>query len=95
MIGTALKRIRTIFDYSAAEMSEQLGISRSYLSEIENNSKQPSIRLLERYSEVTGIRLSSIMLLSEQFGEVDFELERKITSRILNSLIEKMAVMEE
>lgn len=42
MIGDILKRTRTIYGYKASEMSEMLQISKSYLSEIENNKKQPS-----------------------------------------------------
>ena len=93
MIGTALKRIRLIFDYSALEMSSMLGISRSYLSEIENNTKQPTMRILERYADMTGIKLSSIMLLAERYDEESEEAEaRFLTSKILNSVIENMAV---
>ena len=42
MIGDVLKRTRIIYGYKASEMSSELGISASYLSEIENNKKQPS-----------------------------------------------------
>lgn len=95
MIGTALKRIRLIFDYSASEMSSLLGISRSYLSEIENNAKQPTMRILERYAEATGIKLSSIMLLAEQYDEEsDGGKARALTSKVLNSVIESMAASD-
>ena len=43
MIGDVLKRTRIIYGYKASEMSSELGISASYLSEIENNKKQPSL----------------------------------------------------
>ena len=70
-----------------------LGISRSYLSEIENNTKQPTMRILERYADMTGIKLSSIMLLAERYDEESEEAEaRFLTSKILNSVIENMAV---
>ena len=65
MIGDVLKRTRTIYGYKANEMSSALGISASYLSEIENNKKQPSLELLEKYADIYGIRLSSLILLSE------------------------------
>ena len=39
MIGEVLQRMRKIYGYKAIEMSEKLGISNSYLSEIENNKK--------------------------------------------------------
>ena len=47
MIGDMLKRTRIIYGYKASEMSSELGISASYLSEIENNKKQPSLELLQ------------------------------------------------
>ena len=54
MIGDILKRTRTIYGYKASELSELLGISKSYLSEIENNKKQPSLILLsENYEEAS------------------------------------------
>ena len=65
MIGDVLKRIRIIYGYKASEMSSELGISASYLSEIENNKKQPSLELLQKYADIYGIRLSSLILLSE------------------------------
>ena len=46
MIGDVLKRTRAIYGFKASEMSSILGISASYLSEIENNKKQPSLELL-------------------------------------------------
>ncbi len=95
MIGTALKRVRTIFDYSASEMSELLGISRSYLSEIETNAKKPPMRLLEQYSKVTGIKVSSLMLLAEQYdSEVNDSgnMAKITTAKLLNSLLENMAM---
>ena len=69
MIGDVLKRMRIIYRYKASEMSSELGISASYLSEIENNKKQPSLDLLQKYADIYGIRLSSLILLSENMDE--------------------------
>lgn len=69
MIGDILKRTRTIYGYKASEMSELLQISKSYLSEIENNKKQPSLELLKRYSEIYDMKLSSLILLSENYDD--------------------------
>ena len=71
MIGDVLKRTRAIYGYKATEMSSQLGISVSYLSEIENNKKQPSLALLEKYANIYGIRLSSLILLSENIEDAE------------------------
>lgn len=69
MIGDVLQRLRKIYGYKAVEMSENLGISKSYLSEIENNKKQPSLSLLGMYADIFEIKTSSLVMLSEQFDE--------------------------
>ncbi len=73
MIGDILKRLRTIYGYKANEMSTTLGISSSYLSELENNKKQPSLEILRKYSDIYGIKLSSLILLSENLDEAEKE----------------------
>lgn len=71
LIGDVLKKTRVIYGYTASELSSLLTISKSYLSEIENNKKQPSLDLLRKYSEIYGIKLSSLILLSEKIEEYD------------------------
>lgn len=67
MLGDTLRRLRGIYGYSAREMSALLGISNSYLSEIEHGKKQPSIEMLAKYSDVFGIRVSSLLRFSESY----------------------------
>ena len=55
MIGDVLKRMRIIYGYKAKDLSSELGVSASYLSEIENNKKQPSLELLQKYADIFGI----------------------------------------
>lgn len=62
MIGDVLKRTRAIYGLEATEMSELLEISKSYLSEIENNKKKPSLELLEKYSNLWQIIIIDIVI---------------------------------
>lgn len=39
------------------KFAESIGISRTYLSYIENNRKSPSIKTLEKLAELTGTKL--------------------------------------
>lgn len=71
MIGDVLKRTRAIYGYKAKEMSAMLGISSSYLSEIENNKKKPTLDILEKYAEIYDIKLSSLILLAESIDEAE------------------------
>lgn len=71
MLGNTLKRLRGIYGYSAKEMSELLGISSSYLSEIENGKKKVSMNLLDRYSELFGLRVSTLVRFSEDYEDAE------------------------
>lgn len=91
MIGDILKRTRTIYGYKASDMSELLQISKSYLSEIENNKKQPSLELLEKYSEIYEMKLSSLILLSENYDDANKNNKGdKFIRNMMIKLIEKM-----
>lgn len=95
MIGPTLKKLRHIYGYTAADLSEKLGVSKSHLSEIENG-KEPSLELLRRYSDVMGIKLSSLMLLSERYEEAEAmgkgdELTRKLMSRLIDMMAKGLA----
>ena len=91
MIGDILKRTRTIYGYKAYELSKLLGISKSYLSEIENNKKKPSLELLEKYSEIYDMKLSSLILLSESYEEASKSNKSdRFIRNLMIKLIEKM-----
>ena len=67
MIHDALRLLRSFHGMSQIALAKRLGISNSYLSEIESGKKKDGITvdLLTRYSEVFGIPVSSLMLFSE------------------------------
>lgn len=43
-MGETLKLLRIFFGYKSVELTKKLGISQSFLSEIENNKKKSNIR---------------------------------------------------
>jgi len=78
--------MRVFHDLKQKELAEKLGISTSHLSEIESAKKTPTLQLLERYSEVFDVPVSSIMFFSENIdGEsVAIGKTRKfVSSKIL------------
>lgn len=91
MIGTTLKKLRYIYGYTAVDLSKELGISKSHLSEIENG-KEPSLEVLKRYSEIMGIKLSSLILLSEQYDNAEANNKSdEFTKKLMNRLIDSMS----
>lgn len=65
MLNEALKQIRKFHKLKQNQLAEKLGISTSYLSEIESNQKNVSIELLQKYAAVFSIPASSLMMFSE------------------------------
>ena len=68
MLSQALRLIRTFHDLKQVEAAELLGISKSYLSEIESGLKAPTLQLVERYAEAFEIPASSILFFSENIN---------------------------
>ena len=46
-------------------MAKKLNISQSFLSEVENGKKNATLELLNQYSKVLNIKVSTIVLLAE------------------------------
>ncbi|HHY0837654.1 MULTISPECIES: helix-turn-helix transcriptional regulator [Bacillus cereus group] len=45
---------------SQEKLAEQVGLSRTYISEIENNKKQPNVKLAIKIAKVLGTSVESI-----------------------------------
>ena len=89
MLGNTLKRLRGIYGYSAKEMSELLGISSSYLSEIENGKKKVSMDLLDRYSELFSLRVSTLVRFSEDYEDAELNnAGQKFITSLMSKVIE-------
>jgi transcriptional regulator with XRE-family HTH domain len=65
MLHEALRLIRAYHDISQTLLCRELGISNSYLSELESGKKQPTLDILQRYSDRFGIPVSSLLFFSE------------------------------
>ncbi len=83
--GTIIKLLRTAEDTSQLTLAERLGVSRAYLSQVENNRKQPSLLFLKEVSKTFGVPLALLVI-----GENDLDSEvynelRKILGDILSA----------
>lgn len=85
MIGRALKQLRAFHRLSQKDLASQLGISGSYLSEIENETKKPSLEIIEQYSSIFKVPASSILYFSENLNEKPNSRNR-IAGKILKML---------
>ena len=67
----ALKLVRQFHNLSLTELAERLGVSKSYLSQIEHGHKKPSLDLLEAYASAFKMPLSHLLLFAENVGATD------------------------
>ncbi len=89
MLNQALRLVRVYHDLSQTQLSYELGISNSFLSEIESGRKQPSLDLLTRYSSKFDIPVSSLLFFSEQLDR------NKPTDKIRVTLAKKVVSLLE
>jgi len=85
MLGEALRLIRVFHDCKPSELAAALGLSASYLSEIENGKKTPSMDVLQKYADYFDTTLSAIMFFSEDIAKVK-PTKAAITKKLIKFL---------
>lgn len=72
MYHRALKLLRLYHRMSQVQLAKEIGLSRSFVSELESDSgKKPSIDVLERYAAFFNIPVSSLLLFAERSTSPD------------------------
>jgi transcriptional regulator with XRE-family HTH domain len=86
----ALKLIRQYHRLSQVELAEKLGLSKSFISELEKSGgKKPSVDVLERYAAHFRIPLSSLLLFAERAEVSDFnERSRELVADKVLKMLE-------
>ncbi len=95
MYDRALKTIRQYHKLSQAEMAAQIGISRSYLNEIERDRKEPSLDILKKYATRFDLPLSSLMLFAEQAQDSHYDRARVFFADKVLKMLEWVAKDED
>ena len=65
MFGQALKLLRRHHGLNQSTLATKLGVSRSYISELESDNRTPSLDLLNRYAVIFDIPVSSLVFFAE------------------------------
>jgi transcriptional regulator with XRE-family HTH domain len=92
MLNEALRLIRIFHDMKSADLASELGISKSYLSEIERGKKQPSVKLINKYSEVFEVKPSAIMFFSEEIE--NNSLKNKVKNKLRFKMLSFLQAVE-
>ena len=88
MLNEALRLIRVYHDFKQKDLADRLGISNSYLSEIETGNKTPTLEIIEKYAEVFKMPSSSILFFSEHLnaGEKSNTVRKQVSQKVLKIL---------
>ena len=60
-LGENLKRIRTEKDISQVDVSRSLGVSRGFVSNIENGKTNPTLSTITRIAEALGVSVDELL----------------------------------
>lgn len=59
MDGNKIKQLRTKQGYSQQEFADKIGIHRTYLVQIENNKRIPSLKMLVKIADGLGVSIKN------------------------------------
>lgn len=90
MLGDSLRLLRKMHSVPAKHLANKLGISATYLSEIENNKKKPTLDLLMKYAEYFKVKPSTILF----FDESNSVNEPTVKTNLRNAFIRYAKALE-
>lgn len=94
MLGKILRDIRLFNEVTLTELSSEFKLSQGYLSEIELQKKEPTLEVIQKYSQKFNVPVSAIMFFSEHKGESEIiksfrKLVGNNTSKLFDYLLSK------
>lgn len=90
-IGSTIKLCREARKFTLQDLADKADLSKSYLSRVENNQRDPTITALEKISLALNIPLNIIILLSENeetnddFSDINHMLKKTIMDTLVNA----------
>lgn len=87
-LGTVIKNIRKVKGQTQTEFATLCGITQTYLSQIEGNSKEPNLSTLKEISFHLEVPLPIIFFLS--LNEQDISPEKKEAFKMLEPSVKKL-----
>jgi len=60
-LGIGLKRIRTKKDISQGDIAKELGVSRGFISTIENGKTNPTLATIAKLAKAVGVSVDQLL----------------------------------
>ena len=71
-LNKALRLVRVYHDLSQTETARRIGLSKSYVSELEAGNKKVTLEVLEKYASAFNLPASSLMIFAEHSEDQTF-----------------------
>lgn len=91
-MGEALRLLRIFNGYKSVELAKKLELSQSYVSELENGKKQPTMEVLDKYAKVFEMKKSTLMLFAESLEGEEIKNDKK--QRIARAGMKLLKILE-
>ena len=88
MDNRIFKYLRIAYDYNITDLSKRLGVSRQYITRIENGEQKPSENIINSYCKIFRISRNAIELLSDETNREEKEQGSISCQKILLSILE-------
>lgn len=95
MLSDALRLICVFHDIKQTELADRLGVSKSYISEIESGKKTPTIELIDKYAREFKIPSSSILFFSERLSSDGNTKAASARNAIADKIIKILMFLED
>ncbi len=97
MLSETLRLLRVFHDIKQNELAEKIEISKSYISELENGNRTPSLEVIQKYSDFFKIPISSIMFFSENLEDAKNKKSMGVRAKsaIATKVIKFLQLVEE
>lgn len=88
MLNEALRLVRVFHDLNKTQTAERVGLSKSYITELERGDKKVTLEVLQKYADGFNMPLSSLMFFAEQ--AVDGSTGDKVRSAVAGKVIKML-----
>lgn len=87
-LGKVLRLLKIARGFSSKELAEKMNVSSTFISEVESDSKKPSLEMLSKYATALEIRCSTILYFDEEMSGKKYKYTQ-LLYEILKRIVEE------
>jgi len=69
LLSEALRLVRVFHDLNKSEVAGRVGLSKSYITELESGDKKVTLEVLQKYADAFNMPVSSLMFFAEHASD--------------------------